>query len=197
MHNLFDPGYYDENELKNEGFRSLGTNVKIAKNCTILGLENMSIGDNVRIDGYCSIIAIGECEVRIGSFVHIGAYCLLIGGDGIEMRDFSGLSHGVRIYSRSDDYTGKSLTNPTVPEKFTNITRGRVLLERHVIIGSDTVVLPRVTIGEGSSVGALSLVTKDLASWGVYWGCPAKKLKNRSKKLLELENELMANSKGV
>ncbi len=37
---------------------------------------------------------------------------MLSAGDGIVMEDFSGLSQGVRIYSRTDDYSGKFLTNP-------------------------------------------------------------------------------------
>jgi galactoside O-acetyltransferase len=107
------------------------------------------------------------------------------------MEDFSGLSQGVRIYGKTSDYSGNYLTNPTVPEKFTCITHGTVILKRHVIIGSGAVILPNVTIGEGSSVGALSLVTKSLDPWGVFFGCPAKRLKGRSRRLLELESELM------
>ena len=188
--NLFDPGYYNEDDLKNAGFKSLGKNVRIAKNCTIIGLDNIDIGSNVRIDGYCTIIAADTGWAKIESYVHIGGYCLLIAGDGIHLQDFSGLSQGVRIYSRTDDYSGNHLTNPTVPKEYTGVTQGPVTLERHVIIGSGSVILPDITIGEGSSVGALSLVTKHLDPWGVYFGCPAKKLKARSKRLLELEAKL-------
>jgi len=190
MVNPFNPGYYNEDDLKDAGFKALGRNVQIAKNNTIIGTENISIGDNVRIDGYCIIIAAGDGWLDIGSYIHIGGWCFLSAGDGIRMEDFSGLSQGVRIYSRSDDYTGKYLTNPTVPEKYTGITRGTVVLGRHVIIGSGAVILPKVIIGEGSSVGALSIVSKKLDPWGVYFGCPAKRLKGRSKRLLELEAEL-------
>jgi acetyltransferase-like isoleucine patch superfamily enzyme len=191
MNNPFDPGYFAEGDLRDAGFKTIGHNVRIAKNCTIIGLPNIEIGSNVRIDGYCSIIAADGGSLRIGSFVHIGGYCLLSAGDGIALDDFAGLSQGVHIYSRTDDYSGKYLTNPTVPKQFTGITGGQVTLGRHVIIGSGTVILPRVTIGEGSSVGALSLVTKSLESWGVYGGCPATKLKARSKGLLELEGQMM------
>ncbi len=190
--NPFNPGYYTEQELRGFGFNSIGQNVRIAKNCTIIGLENITIGDNVRIDAFCSIIADKQGWVTLGSFIHIGGYCLLSAGDGIRMDDFSGLSQGVHIYSRTDDYTGKFLTNPTVPEQYTGITGGTVTLGRHAIIGSTSVILPKLTIGDGSSVGALSLVTKSLDPWGVYFGSPAKKLKNRSKRLLTLEAELMA-----
>jgi acetyltransferase-like isoleucine patch superfamily enzyme len=188
--NPFNPGYFNENDLKDAGFKSLGRHVQIAKNCTIIGPENIVIGDHVRIDGYCSIIAAGSGWLRLGSFIHIGGYCLLSAGDGIHMDDFSGISQGTKIYSRTDDYSGNHLTNPTVPEKYTGVSRGTVTLGRHVIVGSGSVILPRITIGEGSAVGALSLVTKSLKPWGIYFGSPAKLLKDRSRKVLELEAEL-------
>jgi len=166
-------------------------NVPIAKSCTLVGMENISIGDNVRIDGYCSIIAAGTGYLNIGSYIIIGGYCLLSAGNGIEIQDFYGLSHGSYIYSRSDDYSGKHLTNPTVPEQYSHIKKGPVTLGRHVIIGSGSIILPNITIGEDSAVGAHSLVTKDLDSLGIYIGSPAKRLKYRSKRLLELEQQLI------
>jgi galactoside O-acetyltransferase len=192
MNNPFDPGYYNEHELAGFGFKSIGTHVRVAKNMTIIGMENISLGNNVRIDGYGTLVAAGATgSISIGSFVHIGGWCYLSACDGIVMEDFSGLSQGVCIYSRTDDYSGRHLTNPTVPHKFTGLTCGTVTLKRHVIIGSGTVILPKVTIGEGSSVGALSLVNKSLDPWGVYFGSPATRLMARSKRLLELEAELM------
>lgn len=192
--NPFNPAYYSEDDLRQAGFKSIGKNVRIAKNCTIIGLENIEIGDNVRIDGYCTIIAAGDGWVKLGSHIHIGGYCLLSAGDGIQLNDFSGLSQGVRLYSRTDDYSGKHLTNPTVPEKYTGVSRGTVTLGRHVIVGSGSVVLPKVTIGDGSAVGALSLVMKSLEPWGIYFGSPAKRIKERSKQLLELEEQLLRES---
>lgn len=187
--NPFNSGYYNEDDLHGAGFKALGRNVQIAKNCTIIGLENIEIGDNVRIDGYCSIIVVGGGWLRLGSYIHIGGYCLLSAGDGIEMNDFSGLSQGVRIYSGTDDYSGEFLTNPTVPEEFKSITRGEVIIGRHVIIGSGSVILPKVSIGDGVSVGALSLVNKSLESWGVFFGSPVRRLRDRSKRLLDLERK--------
>jgi len=188
--NPFNPGYFDEGDLKDAGFKALGHNVRIAKNCTIIGLENIEIGDNVRIDGYSSIIVAGKGWLKIGSFIHIAAYCRLAAVNGICMNDFSGLSHGVKIYSRIDDFSGEYLTNSMVPEKYTRVIAGAVTLGRHVAIGSGSVILPKVTIGDGSAVGALSLVVGNLEPWGVFFGCPAKRLKDRSKRLLELEAQL-------
>jgi acetyltransferase-like isoleucine patch superfamily enzyme len=190
--NPFNPGYFNEIDLKDAGFKSLGKNVQIAKNCTIVGLENISIGDNVRIDSYCSIVAAGQGWLTIGSFVHIAGYVLLSAGGGIEIEDFCGVSHGSKIYSRNDDYTGKFLTGPTVPTKYIGLTSGVVTLKKHVVIGSGSVVLPRVTVGIGSSVGAQSLVNKSLDPWGIYVGCPAKFFKERSQNLSVLEAQLRA-----
>lgn len=84
------------------------------------------------------------------------------------------------------------MTNPTVPEQYTNVDYRNVVLERHVIIGSGSVILPGVTIGEGTAVGALSLVAKDLEPFGIYAGSPLKKIKARDKRLLELEKHYLA-----
>ena len=182
--NPFETGYFSENELRTFGFKAIGENVKIAKNCTISGISNISIGDNVIIDAFCSIITTGEGQLQIGSFIHIGAFCHLLANDGIEIKDFSGLSQGVKIYSKSDDYSGNSLTNPTIPSKYKQIKRGKVIINEHVIIGANSVILPNVAIGEGTSVGALSLVASNLDSWTIYFGNPLKRLTKRSKALL-------------
>jgi len=192
MLNPMNPGYYSENDLRNFGIKQVGRNVRVAKNCTLIGPENVSIGNNVRIDGYCTIVASGEGLLHLGSYIHIGAYCLLSAGSGIDIKDFAGLSHGVQVYSRTDDYSGNSMTNPMVPEEFTDVTRGKVTINRHVIVGASTVILPKCQLAEGCSVGALSLISKSLDPWGVYFGTPAKRLKDRSQNVLQLEQEFLA-----
>lgn len=172
---LFDPGYYTEDDLQEAGFKSIGNNVSIAKNCTIVGLENIEIADNVRIDGYCQIIAADGGYIRIGSYCHIGGWSFLSGGGRIVLGDHCGLSQGARIYTRNDDYSGHYLAGPTVPKAYTGVTQGKVVLEHHVIIGSGSIILPNVVIAEGSCVGAASLVKKSLKGWGIYAGCPVSK----------------------
>jgi len=189
--NPFEIGYYCDNDLKALGFKSIGTNVKIAKNCLIFGIHNISIGNHVIIDSFCSIIAPGNGHLNIGSYVHIASYCHLLASDGIELKDFSGLSQGVKIYSKTDDYSGNSLTNPTVPNSYKTMKSGKVTLGEHTIIGAGSVILPNVTIGEGASVGALSLIGSNLNSWTIYCGNPLKKLTKRSKNLLDKKQEFL------
>jgi serine acetyltransferase len=54
------------------------------------------------------------------------------------------------------------------------------------------VILPGVTIGQGASVGAQSLVKRSLNEWGIYAGSPAKLLAPRAKDLLRLEQEYLS-----
>ena len=86
----------------------------------------------------------------------------------------------------------KFLTNPTVPNEYRNVTGGKVTLGKHSIIGSGCTILPNVTIGEGTSIGSMSLVNKNLDEWSIYVGIPCKKIKNREKRCLELEKQLVS-----
>jgi acetyltransferase-like isoleucine patch superfamily enzyme len=188
--------FYSEKELKQFKFRSIGKNVFIKKNVGLYFTENISIGSNVRIDDNVIIVASKKkTPVKIGNYVHIASNCYLAGSDGIEMMDFTGLAPGVMIFSGSDDYSGKKLTNPMVDKIYTGGKSGKITLRRHVVIGANSVVLPTVTINEGSSVGALSLVSKNLDPWGVYFGIPAKRLKSRYKNILELEKKFLSKKK--
>jgi len=119
-----------------------------------------------------------------------------MGGDGIYLDDFAGLSAKCSIYAVSDDYTGKSMTNPTVPMKYkpTSIS-APVQIGRHCIIGCNSVVLPGVVIEDGASVGSLSLVTKSLSEWTVNTGVPCKKKSDRSRDILELEKQYFEDMK--
>jgi len=180
--------YLTEVDLKREGFRALGNNVRIHSRASIYGTENISIGDNVRIDDFIVIIATGSVE--IGNYVSISNFCFLGGKNGIVISDFVTLAPSVKIFTSSDDYIGEKLTGPIVPSQFTGGKNGKVSLGKHVIIGSGSIVLPDCTIGEGSSVGALSLVKKNLEPWGVYLGIPARRIKDRRKDLLDLEKQI-------
>ena len=193
MQHPFDPGYWTEAELTAFGFAKVGTTVRVAKNCTIVGLPNIALGDHVRIDGPSVLTATGG-YIRLGDYIHIGGFSFLAGGGGIEMADFSGLSQRVSIYSASDDYSGEALTNPTVPREYLNTRIAPVRLGRHVIIGSGAVILPGCEIGDGAAIGALTLVTKSLAPWGVYAGAPIRRLRSRSRSLLAQERALRQTS---
>jgi galactoside O-acetyltransferase len=170
----------------------IGQDVTIWQHSKIINTDVISIGDSVIIDDFVFIM--GGSKTEIGSFVHIASFTSITGGGEFIMEDFSGLSGGVRIYTGNEDYLGGCLTNPTVPYPYRIATRSFVHIKKHAIVGANTVVLPGVTIGEGAAIGANSLVTKDCEPWKVYFGSPARAIKNRSKdQILELEARLRQN----
>lgn len=181
--------FLSQESLNALGFSSLGTNVLISEKASIYNPTKIKIGSNVRIDDFC-VLSAGEGGIEIGNYVHVAVYSLLIGSGKISLKDFSGLSSRVSIYSSNDDYSGASLTNPTVPEKFKQVKVGNVCLEKHVIVGSGAVILPGVTLEIGSVVGAQSLVNKNCVSFKVYSGVPARAIKNRKRDLEKLEHDL-------
>lgn len=179
-------------ELRNIGFKKMGENVKISRNTCFYSPEKIEIGDNVRIDDFCVLSG----DIKLGSYIHIAAFCGLFGGSGIEMNDFSGLSSRVSIYSASDDYSGEYLTGPCIPIEYRNITEGRVILEKHALVGTGSTILPGVTISEGAALGSMSLLTKSTLPWRIYIGIPAKDIKDRKMNLIEEEIKLL-NSKNI
>jgi acetyltransferase-like isoleucine patch superfamily enzyme len=185
----YNASFLSGEEARCMPFKALGSGVLIDRTASLVDIENISIGSNTRIDAYSTLIATGE--ISIGSNVHISAFAYFAGRAGIELRDFSNISSGVRLYSVSDDFSGRTLTNPMIPERFKTLRFGRLTIGRHAIIGTGTVVLPGVEIGEGCAVGSLSLVKQSTKPWGIYAGIPARRIRERSRELLALETELL------
>jgi acetyltransferase-like isoleucine patch superfamily enzyme len=184
--------YLTEDELVRHGIKNAGSNVRVHETAILVDLERIEIGSNVRIDPYCVLSAAGG-YLKIGNYIHIGSHNIAVGGGGLELADFTNLSQGVRIYSVSDDYTGESLTSPMIPRHLSCTVSGPVRLGRHTIIGSGSVILPNVIIGDGCAVGALSLVNESLPDWGIYAGIPVRRLRARSQKLLSDEARMKVN----
>lgn len=173
--------FLSQEEIAEMGFSSCGKDVKISRFARFYAPDKISIGDNVRIDDFCILSG----NITLGSHIHISAYVALYGAMGIEIGDYSGISPKSVVYSAMDDFSGVFLIGPIHPEGTTNVTGGLVRIGKYCQIGSNSVVFPSITIGEGSVVGACSLVNKDVEAWSVYYGIPAKKHKGRRKGLIK------------
>lgn len=176
--------YLTRAALEAKGFRALGVHVKVSDKASIYNPELIEIGDYSRIDDFCLLSG----KLSIGAYCHITPMCLLAGGaPGITLSSFCTLAYGVKVFAQSDDYSGETMVNSLVPKDYKNEYFAEVLLERQVIVGAGSIILPGVTIKEGCSVGAMSLVNKSTRSWGIYVGVPARRIKGRKKDLLDLE----------
>lgn len=177
--------FYTNEELKELNFNSIGKNVSISRKVSIYGAENISIGNNVRIDDFCILSG----KINIGNYVHISAYCALYGKGGIDIGDYCGCSPRTTLFSATDDFSGEFMISPQVSEKFTNVTSEKIVLEKFVQLGSNSMIMPGVVVGEGSATGAFTFTNKSLDKWGIYVGIPAKKIKDRQKNIVELARQ--------
>ena len=174
--------YYSPEELAALGLASYGEDVRVSRYAHLYGAETIRLGNHVRIDDFCILSG----RITIGNYFHLAAGSLLYGGEaGITFDDYTTASSRCAIYALSDDYTGAFMTNPTVPEDFTNVRQAPVHIGRHVVLGTGTTVLPGIDIAEGCAAGAMTLFTQSTEPWGIYYGIPARRQKERRQDLLE------------
>lgn len=108
--------------------------------------------------------------VRIGKNVEIGYFCILdnVHPSLVTIEDNAVVTARVTILSHDNAYYythGKE------------VILGETRIEKNAFIGVGAVVLPTLTVGESSIVGANSVVTKDVAPGSVVGGIPARELK--------------------
>ena len=98
----------------------------------------------------------------LGEFVDIGAFCYLNAHFGITLED------GVQIGGGSQLHTDNTIEE----------IKGEIILRKGACVGANSVILPNVEVGEGSIVGALSLVKSGtkIPPHEVWGGIPAKRI---------------------
>jgi acetyltransferase-like isoleucine patch superfamily enzyme len=162
-------------------FKKTGIDLFVDSRSVIKQPQLVELGDHVAIDVGVYI----STKAVIGDYVHITPYACIIGGKESEliMEHFRGISAGCKILCGSDDYT-KGLMNPQVPIKYRNPKISFVKFKRFSCLGVNCVVMPGITLAEGSVIGSNSVVTKDTEPWTIYVGSPAKPVKIRDSKLI-------------
>jgi acetyltransferase-like isoleucine patch superfamily enzyme len=101
--------------------------------------------------------------LKLGYKTDIGAFTYINAKDGVEIQDFVQIGSHCSIYSVS-----------TIDNK-----KGKVVLKENCKIGSHSIIMPGVTVGENSIVGAFSLVKGDIPENVIAVGVPAKVIKKK------------------
>ena len=99
--------------------------------------------------------------LKLGNKKDIGAFTYINAKNGVTIEDNVQIGSHCSIYSVS-----------TIDDK-----NGKVVLKKNSRIGSHSIVMPGVTIGESSVIGAFSFVNKDVPANVIAYGIPIKIVK--------------------
>ena len=180
--------FFDLSELK-----YCGKNVIIGKTVRIRNPELVEIGDNCIIDDFTYISG----KVILGRGVHIGANSTFQAGkSSIKIDNYSGISSGCRFFAVSSDYLASEIDLPTLPIDF--IIENKSTINENIevgeacLIGANSIVLPGVTIPNGSSFGAASKISnRNYEEFSFYLNDCKKVIAKRNKqKIINLLNKL-------
>lgn len=139
--------------------------------------KNLTTGFACRFEAHGVHQGIEKClifgnNVQLNDYVHIAAGEQIVIGDNVLIASrvfISDLNHG----SYSGDFQDSPLTLPNSRKLSTQ----PVHIEDNVWIGEGVCILPGVTIGKGSIIGAMSVVTKSVPDYSIAVGVPAKVVK--------------------
>lgn len=181
---------YSIAELKQMGVILKGTNIKISKFVNIYNPTNLTLHDNIRIDDFTVLSCKGKIEIH--EYVRISSHCLLSSEKNIIINKYCNLSSGVKIYGGIDNIDN-CITNPLIPNKYSSMDIGNVIIQKHSIIGANSIIYPNFNLSEGISVRPLSVVNVDTEPWKIYQGNPIKIIKDRkitNKNITDIDNEI-------
>lgn len=133
----------------------IGNNSEIRPYCTIIGTEQIEIGNNVIIPGETFLVAdpddksariIIEDDVLFGP--RVAVYC-----------------------------STHKFSDPTIPIKNQGASGKTTIIKSGAWLGVNSVILPGVTIGKNAVIGANSVVNKNIPDYAVAVGAPARVIK--------------------
>lgn len=151
-------------EIRNKKYIDLGIGLTTGIGCRLEAYpldessnKCLTLGNNIEMNDYVHITAVKE--VRIGNDVLLASKIYI-----------SDCAHG--------NYSGTDLDDsPLTPPNSRPLVAKPVIIEDNVWIGEFVSILPGVTIGKGSIIGTMSVVTKDIPAYCIAVGSPARVIK--------------------
>jgi acetyltransferase-like isoleucine patch superfamily enzyme len=153
--------------------RKFGNGVRIGSGVGFKHLETFEIGDGVFIGAQVYIQGRFDGTTRIGNHVWIGPQAYFDARNLI-LEDYVGWGPGAKVLGSS--HTGLPIDRPIIQ---TDLDIKPVRVEAWADVGTNATVLPGVTIGKGSIVGAGAVVTRDVPPFAIVAGVPAHFLRWR------------------
>jgi dTDP-4-amino-4,6-dideoxy-D-glucose acyltransferase len=167
-------------EYNKDLLKSYGKNVFVSSSTEIRRPQFVTLGNHVDIDSFCYITT----QLIAADYVHIAPYVGIIGGAQglLQMGNFTNIAIGSKIICVSDTFIGDGLIgSQDIPLHLRSLKAAPIIFKNFANVGANSIILPGVTLEEGTVIGANSLVTKSTEPWTVYGGSPARPIKQRPK----------------
>ncbi|MBD0831208.1 acyltransferase [Aestuariibaculum sp. TT11] len=133
----------------------------------VVGIE-LGKGSSIHMN-----VTINKRKIKIGLNSAINRGCYLDGRGGLDIGDNVSISPGVQLITATHDVNSPD---------FKYITK-EIKIEKHVWIGTNAIIMPGITLGEGVVVAAGAVVTKSVEPYHIVGGVPAKVISKRNKSL--------------
>lgn len=159
-------------------------NSYISKDINIIGLyKSMTIGANSSIGRFTTISIVPNNQnaednpsLSIGNNTYIGEYNnIRVAGGKIEIGNDCLISQHITMVTSNHEI----LKGSKISKQGWTYINNHIIIENDVWIGANSVILPGVTIKKGAVIAAGSVVTKDVPSYAIVVGNPAKIIKFR------------------
>ncbi|NJN19713.1 MAG: N-acetyltransferase [Oscillochloris sp.] len=157
--------------MSSDNFIRMAPDVTLGRDVKIYGFVNLygcTIGDESKIGAFVEI----QRGVTIGRRVKVSSHSFLC--EGVTVEDGAFIGHGVMF---TNDRYPRATTADGNPQTAADWAVIPTMVRRGASIGSNATILCGVTIGEGAIVGAGSVVTRDVPSFTVVAGNPARVLR--------------------
>ncbi|MCC6849833.1 MAG: N-acetyltransferase [Deltaproteobacteria bacterium] len=153
----------------------VGDGVRVEAGVGFVHAETFEVADGVFIGAHAHLQGRSGGTCRIGTRVWIGPQAYLDARD-LVLEDDVAIGPGVRILGSA--HAGPPLDPPVIDA---DVDAEPVRIERGADVGVNAVVMPGVTIGRGSVIGAAAVVTCDVPPLAIVAGVPARILRYRGR----------------
>ena len=128
---------------------------------------SLNLSNNVDVGRFCEFIIDGDIDIGENSFINSFGY--IISGNGIKIGDNVLIGPYVKLLAAEHSFS--DLDKPIL---FQPTLNSNIVINDNVWIGANSTILSSVVIGEGAIIAAGSVVTKNVDSYCIYGGVPAK-----------------------
>lgn len=163
-------------------FKNLQAYISSNISINISNFSNVNIGKKVHISDFTTIHVIGnttnanESKLVIGYNTYIGEFNnIRAGGGDIYIGNDCLISQHITLVAANHKFSKNSL----IVDQEWNQQNNSIYIGDDVWIGSHSVILPGVKIGNGAVIGAGSIVTKNVDAYSIVVGNPAKTVGQR------------------